>query len=209
MKKFIYGTIAIAVLGFTSCSSVKNDVSHSSNKTGKKEQKFILTTENSLLAWDGHWVGGQNDGKSHNGTIVISSGTVNLKGESYHGNFTVDMNTIKCLDIHHEESNASLVEDLESEYFFKVTEFPETKVDIKSISLDSAYVTVEALGVPITQTLPIKMAKEKNTLHLTGSFVFDFQKANIRELFAHPEEHEMGGLTSKVKFNLDAELVKE
>ncbi len=209
MQGLSYSMLTLAVLVFTGCSSVKNDVSHSKSGTKGKENKFVLVSENSSLAWDGHWIGGQNDGKSHNGIITISSGTVTQKGKNYNGNFTVDMTTIKCLDIHNEESNANLVEDLKSEYFFKVTEFPETKVNIKSVSMDSANVTVETLGIPITQTLPIKMSKTKNTMHLTGHFIFDFQKANIQELFAHPEEYEMGGLTSKVKFNLDAELVKE
>lgn len=207
MKYLFYGIVAFTVLTLTNCSSVKNDISNSGAEV--KEQSFILVAEKSSLEWNGRWIGGQNDGKSHNGTIAITSGTVVQKGNDYNGGFTVDMNTMICTDIQNEERNASLIEDLESDYFFKTAEFPEAKVHIKSINNESASVTVEVLGIPITQTLPIKVSTEAKVMYLTGSFDFDLKEAKLQELFADPLESDMGGLSSKVQFNLNVELTKK
>lgn len=209
MKKLVYGALAITILTLSNCSSIKNDISNQDAKTKGKEETFTLDSVQSTLEWEGKWIGGQNDGKSHNGTVAITSGSVTQNGKVFNGQFIVDMNTIKCTDITNKESNANLIEDLESEYFFKIVEFPKVNVNITAHSKDSSSVTIEVLGTPITQTLPISISTIDKTMNITGSFYFDLEKANIPELFAHPKENKMGGISSKIHFNLNAKLDKE
>lgn len=209
MKKLIYGILTLTLLTLTNCSSVKNDISSPNSIVEVKRESFKLVAENSSLEWKGNWIGGKSDGKTHNGIVAITSGTVTQNGEDFSGYFIVDMNDIKCTDIKDEGKGAKLVEDLESDYFFKVAQFPNVDINIQSISNDSSSVTVKVLGIPITQTLPIKASTTGNTMTLTGSFYFDLAKANIKELFANPLESDMGGLSSKVLFNLNVELAKK
>lgn len=74
----------------------------------------------STLGWTGSKVG-----KSHNGTIDITSGGISLTdGVVTGGEFVIDMNSIKDLDVENEEYNAKLVGHLKSDDFFGVEAHP-------------------------------------------------------------------------------------
>lgn len=82
------------------------------------------------------WVGFNtySDGR-HNGQIDVKSGSFKLMGEEVvGGEFTIDMNTIKCLDLEDEEYNGKLVGHLMSEDFFDVANNPEATFVITKVS---------------------------------------------------------------------------
>ncbi len=81
------------------------------------------------------WVGFNtySDGR-HNGQIAIKSGAFKLMGEELvGGEFVIDMNTIKCLDLDDEEYNAKLVGHLMSDDFFDVENHPEASFVITGV----------------------------------------------------------------------------
>jgi K(+)-stimulated pyrophosphate-energized sodium pump len=99
------------------------------------------------LEWTGKKVGGQ-----HNGTVNFVSGNlVVANGVLTGGEFTVDMNSIVCLDIPaDDESNGKLVGHLKSADFFGVDSFPQAKMMITRVE------SIEGNSYKVTANLTIK-----------------------------------------------------
>ena len=77
------------------------------------------------------WVGKKITG-SHNGTIQISSGNLEVKSnEIISGEFIIDMSSIVCSDIEDEKYNLKFLDHLKSDDFFSVEQYPTSKLVIK------------------------------------------------------------------------------
>jgi len=84
-----------------------------------------------------NWLGKKVTGE-HNGTIGIQSGSLVVNGGILQGGeFTIDMKTIKCLDLTDAGYNAKLVGHLTTPDFFDVANFPIAKLNIKKAKLKS------------------------------------------------------------------------
>ena len=84
-----------------------------------------------------NWLGKKVTGE-HNGTIGIQSGSLIVNGGKLQsGEFTIDMKTIKCLDLTDAGYNAKLVGHLTTPDFFDVANFPTAKLNIKKAILKS------------------------------------------------------------------------
>jgi len=84
-----------------------------------------------------NWLGKKVTGE-HNGTIGIQSGSLVVNGGILQGGeFTIDMKTIKCLDLTDAGYNAKLVGHLTTPDFFDVANFPNAKLNIKKAKLKS------------------------------------------------------------------------
>jgi len=84
-----------------------------------------------------NWLGKKVTGE-HNGTIGIQSGSLVVNGGKLQGGeFTIDMKTIKCLDLTDAGYNAKLVGHLTTPDFFDVANFPFAKLNIKKATLKS------------------------------------------------------------------------
>jgi polyisoprenoid-binding protein YceI len=78
------------------------------------------------------WLGKKVTGK-HNGVINLKSGSLKLSGDQIKGGeFIIDMNSIKDLDLKDATYNAKLVGHLKSDDFFGVATYPEAKLVITS-----------------------------------------------------------------------------
>lgn len=207
MKKLVYLPLTFVVLILTVFACNESKKVNADKKANTETYK--LQPDKSNLEWKGTWIGGKSDGKWHSGTVDFTSGAITQIGNSYTGTCIIDMNTIKNNDIKSEQKGEKLVEDLESKYFFKIAKFPTVKAKLNSIQDGEASVTVTVLGIPITQDVSIVMNVKRKKMTLSGAFVFDLKDAKIEELFANPLKFDKGGLTSKVQFNLHAELIKE
>ncbi|GLR19720.1 YceI family protein [Portibacter lacus] len=104
------------------------DAKEVAEATGKA---YAVNTANSSIMWEGSKVTG-----SHNGTIDISEGTINFEsGTLTGGSFTIDMNSIKDLDLP-EDKQANLVNHLKGTVegketdFFNTPKFPTAKFEI-------------------------------------------------------------------------------
>ncbi len=106
---------------------------------------YNLDTEVTKLEWVGKKVGGQ-----HNGTVNFVSGNLIVaNGVLTGGEFTVDMNSIVCLDLT-DDSNAKLVGHLKSADFFGVDSFPQAKMMITRVE------SIEGNSYKVTANLTIK-----------------------------------------------------
>lgn len=93
-------------------------------------QSFALNTDKSQVTW----IGSKPAGK-HNGTISISSGTLKMNGNDIvAGNFTMDINSLKDLDMAGSDGAGKLEGHLKSADFFDAANFPEATFEITEIS---------------------------------------------------------------------------
>ncbi|MBP9191939.1 MAG: YceI family protein [Ignavibacteria bacterium] len=125
--------LAFSISIMTGCSETKEVALQDNKSTGtaasNKGNKSELIPEQSKLEWTAKKVTGQ-----HNGTVNITSGELMEDGGTLTGgNFTIDFNSIKVLDIEDAESNAKLTGHLKSDDFFSVEKFPTGKFVITSI----------------------------------------------------------------------------
>ena len=78
---------------------------------------YKAVVEDSEITW-----AGSRPGKTHNGTLSIANGDLNFEDEKLvSGDFTLDMNSIKVLDIKPGKMNTKLVTHFKSADFFDVT----------------------------------------------------------------------------------------
>ena len=91
-------------------------------------QSYKVDTEKSVIEWVGRKVTG-----AHNGTVKFSSGTLNYDGSLKGGNFLINMNSIKALDVQGEWAT-KLEGHLKNEDFFAADKFPTAKFVITKLS---------------------------------------------------------------------------
>ena len=83
-------------------------------------QKKEVNIEKSVVKWTGNKIG-----KSHDGTINIKSGYLELtNGQITGGEIVIEMSTIKNLDLEDPKYNDMLVGHLKSDDFFGVEKYP-------------------------------------------------------------------------------------
>lgn len=87
---------------------------------------FKVDSAQSSIDWTGKKVTG-----AHNGTIDIASGTLMLSdGQLSGGHFTIDVTSIKILDVTDHDTNAQFASHLFSEDFFATVQFPQAEFGI-------------------------------------------------------------------------------
>jgi len=108
-------------------------VALSAFKNPKKPVTYTVDASKSTIAWVGKKVTG-----SHNGTIALKSGTLNVNGKNVTGGgFIIDMTSIKDAD-----GSAKLEGHLKADDFFGVTKFPTSNFVITKVTGSGAKATV-------------------------------------------------------------------
>lgn len=138
--------ISIAIVGCGKKDAVKTEDKKDVLSSTEGSTNYEVNVANSTLGWLGTKLTG-----THNGTINIANGTIWAEGEKITaGNFTIDMTSIKNLDIKEPEDNKSLVDHLSNEDFFEVNKFPTSKFEItgteKLAQADSAGNNYKIMG---------------------------------------------------------------
>jgi polyisoprenoid-binding protein YceI len=102
---------------------------------GKKNAPVALKIDTKASAFN--WLGKKFTGE-HNGTIGIQGGSLVVNGGKLAGGeFTIDMKSIKCLDLTDAGYNAKLVGHLTSPDFFDVAKYPTATLKIKKATVKS------------------------------------------------------------------------
>ncbi len=111
--KIFKSLFTVAVAGLVSISAM-------ADKGKKGPQTLKVDTQTSTFNWVGKKITGE-----HNGTINIQNGTLVIDGEKLTGgDFTIDINSIKVLDVKDEGYNAKLVGHLKAPDFFDAAKYP-------------------------------------------------------------------------------------
>lgn len=100
------------------------------NKKTKAADTYTVDAGASKVEWGAEKVTGK-----HNGTLVLQSGTVAVNGGRLTGGeFTLDMTSIKVLDLEDPGYNAKLTGHLKSDDFFSVEKHPTSQFKITSVA---------------------------------------------------------------------------
>ena len=149
----------------------------SSFKSAKKADDYTVDASKSTITWIGKKVTG-----SHNGTIVLQSGKLNVNGKSVTGgNFVMDMNSIKDAD-----GSAKLEGHLKADDFFGVAKFPTSTFVITKVSGSGANLkvdgnlTIKGITKPLSFPATVTVNADGTVSALAGKIVVDRTKYDIR-----------------------------
>jgi polyisoprenoid-binding protein YceI len=144
------------------------------------QEKLNINTSKSELKWSGEYAfyfGG------HNGTITISVGYFIKSNDVISGGkFTIDMDSIICLDIDDEEANEGLVSHLKNDDFFNTSGFPTATLEITAVEYhDKTSIKIYANLAMKGVTLPINFQAEVDYMkqQMTTKFKIDRQRWGI------------------------------
>ncbi|UTA69938.1 YceI family protein [Emticicia sp. 21SJ11W-3] len=117
--KIIRSLFTVAVAGLVSFSALADN--------GKKgPQTLKVDTKASSFNWIGKKITGE-----HNGTINIQSGSLAVDGDKLvGGDFVIDINSIKVVDLKDAEYNAKLTGHLKAPDFFDAAKYPTASFKI-------------------------------------------------------------------------------
>lgn len=129
----------LLVGSMTSCKDSAGDKAEVSKKgevAAATGNTMSVDAANSKVMWEGTKPTG-----SHNGTVNVSDGSVSVKdGKVTGGSFTLDMNSITCLDLEG-DSKAGLeghlkgtAEAEKDDHFFNVKKYPTAKFEITKVT---------------------------------------------------------------------------
>ncbi len=119
--------------------------------SGFSQSKFELSSKESKFKWKGSDV----VGGGHEGTLNLQSGSlfVSADGRITKGDFVVEMNSIRAIDEHNENSIEDLDNHLKSDDFFSVAKFPKAFFSIVQVNRAT---TMEPNQFMVTGLLTIK-----------------------------------------------------
>ncbi|GAA3950269.1 YceI family protein [Chitinophaga oryziterrae] len=139
-------------------------------------QKFAILSTQSNIEWTGRKITG-----SHNGTIAIKEGFINLSnGKLNSGKFIIDTTSIKILDVTDPATNAQFAGHLASDDFFSIEKFPEAVLDITHVIDEHIEGNLVIKG--ISQPIGFDAAINTNgdTLTASGKLVIDRTKYDMK-----------------------------
>ena len=155
----------------------------------KKEaaDSFKVDTIQSKMRWTGYQLFGFGE---HSGSIDLSDGVVRAEGDVITGgNFSIDMKSIRNLDMD-EEGSKILTDHLKSDDFFSVDKFPSARFEItKAEKITDAQPggpnydvtgTLTLKGVTNTLKFPATIKTESDKLLVKAKFKFDRTRWNVR-----------------------------
>ncbi|MCX2586385.1 MULTISPECIES: YceI family protein [unclassified Pedobacter] len=152
-------------------------VSLSAFKSPVKPVAYTVDPAKSTITWVGKKVTG-----SHNGTIALQSGTLNVDGKKVTGGtFTIDMNSIKDAD-----GSAKLEGHLKADDFFGTAKFPTSTFVITKVAGSGAALTVtgnltiKGITKPVTFPATVAVNADGTVSALAGKILVDRTKYDIR-----------------------------
>lgn len=117
--KILKNLFTVAIVGLISISAM-------ADKGKKTPQTLKVDTKASTFNWLGKKITGE-----HNGTIGIQNGNLVVDGNKLTGgDFTIDINSIRVLDVKDEGYNAKLVGHLKAPDFFDAAKYPTASFKI-------------------------------------------------------------------------------
>jgi len=142
-----------------------------------KADVYTVDVAKSSITWEGKKFSG-----SHNGTVALTSGTLQFNGKKLvEGGFIADMTTIKDAD-----GNANLEKHLKADDFFGADKFPAANFVIKKVEGAGADVkitgdlTIKGKTNPVTFDAKITWNADKTVTAVADKITIDRTKYDIK-----------------------------
>jgi polyisoprenoid-binding protein YceI len=159
--KVIIATLAVGLISFAGVAAPKVV---NVNKTA------------SSIAWLAKKVTGE-----HNGTVGISAGALNVDGNKLiGGNFTIDLKTIKALDITDPGYNQKFIGHITSGDFFEIEKFPTASFVITKVAGNQVTGNLTVKGITKSITFPAEIAVKGGKVTAKANITIDRTDFNIK-----------------------------
>jgi len=185
MKKLFRSVLSIAVLAtMVACGSAADKSKEVSDEAeGQVEEAMEKTVPIKLDQSAVSWVGSVLGGYSHQGTLAITEGSLDMSGSNIvGGTFTVDMATLTPTDSNYSEGHTAemLVGHLSTGDFFQVDSFPTATFVVKSADMKAMTITgdLTVKGITKQQTIQDVVVDVTNG-SAKGSLTFDRQDYGV------------------------------
>lgn len=177
MKKILFSALASTLL--ISCGSSEavktEDVKTTTDSTHVEvttkdaiSTVYKVVNEKSVLGWSGSAVG-----KSHNGTVDITKGSLTVSnGVIISGDFVFDMTSINSLDLEGEWKE-KLEGHLSDSTFFSVKEFPTAKLKINGYAEGNIIADLTIRDVTKSIKFPSTVTVAENGVDATAKFTIN------------------------------------
>lgn len=170
MKKLFLSLATVALLA--SCGGSHEtveaqEVESTENMDHSAHEVYKIDLEASSVKWAGDKIVG--DG--HHGSIGIQSGEIHVaEGAVAMAEIVIDMNTITEEDAGSVEYAEKLVGHLKSEDFFKVENYPTSKIVVKSVEDNNVTAELTILDVTKQITFPATISMDGDKANVTANF---------------------------------------
>lgn len=150
-------------------------------KSKTADKTLSIDTKASKVVWVGKKVTGE-----HTGTVPISSGNLILdKDKLKGGSFTLDTKSLTVTDLTDNDSNGKLTGHLKGNDFFAVEKFPQSKLDITSVTAKGAGVydvtgKLTIKGITNDVTFPATVKADGKAVAATAKITVDRTKYDIK-----------------------------
>lgn len=135
-----------------------------------------VNTATSSIAWYAEKVTGK-----HNGTVALASGALNVDGNKLvGGNFTIDLKTIKALDITDPGYNQKFIGHISSGDFFEVEKFPTASFVITKIAGNQITGNLTIKGITKSISFPAEISVNGGKVAAKASITIDRTDYNIK-----------------------------
>ena len=190
MKKLFKPVLTLAVIGtMVACGGAADKAKEVSEEAEVKveevmEETVAVKLDESNVMWSGSVLGMH----SHQGTVSVTEGSLNMKGtDVVGGTFTIDMASITPTDSNYSEDKTSemLVGHLSSVDFFMTDSFPTASFVVTSADMAAMTITGDLTVRGVTKTETINdVAIDAAAGTAKGSLTFDRQDYGVA--FSHP-----------------------
>jgi len=159
--KVVIATLALGLITFASVAAPK---------------VVNVNKSASSIAWLAKKVTGE-----HNGTVVISAGALNVNGNKLiGGNFTIDLKTIKALDITDPGYNQKFIGHITSGDFFEIEKFPTASFVITKVAGNQVTGNLTVKGITKSITFPAEIAVKGGKVTAKANITIDRTDFNIK-----------------------------
>ena len=188
MKNLRLTLLLVLVAGVLSFFSFKNPEVKVSKTfvAAYAADTYKVNAQQSKVEWSGKKVA-----YGHNGTVDLAEGELQIdKNKLTGGKFTIDMTSIKNVDLTDAEKNANLVGHLKSDDFFSVEKYPTATLNITSVKAIkkpeagkpnyevTGDLTIKGKTNPVT--FPALVTVEKDKATASAKIVVDRSKYDVR-----------------------------
>ena len=126
------------------------------------------------------WVGSKITGSSHEGTVMVSEGGLQIQeGKIVNGKFTIDMTSINVTDLDG-GMKGKLEGHLKNEDFFDVEKHKNAFLAITGMDGENAKGSLTIKGITQEISFPVKMGMANNQLTATAKIQVDRTKFDVR-----------------------------
>ncbi|WP_229216623.1 YceI family protein [Dyadobacter sp. 3J3] len=150
-------------------------------KSKAADKTLTIDPKASKVVWVGKKVTGE-----HTGIVPISSGTLILdKDKLKGGSFVLDTKSLTVTDLTDNDSNGKLTGHLKGNDFFAVEKFPQSKLDITSVTAKGANVydvtgKLTIKGITNDITFPATLKADGKSVAATAKLTVDRTKYDIK-----------------------------